>query len=132
MMTYRTAATSPYYRPWLEDVPRTLEVARQAVLTRDLDALATVTEASCLRMHACAMGASPGILYWQAATVGIIHAVRRARAGGWPVFFTIDAGPHVKVFCPGDWADEVARWLGQQPGVGAVIAARPGQGATLR
>lgn len=95
----RTMMSSPYYPAWIETVDVDLADAEPAVMARDFELLATVAERSCLRMHASAIAADPGVLYWNGQTVELIHRVRSARASGIPVFFTIDAGPHVKVFC---------------------------------
>lgn len=103
----RTAETSPYYSAWIEGVPLDLGDARQAVEQRDLGKLAVVAERSCLRMHASALAADPGVLYFNGGTVELIHRVRVLRAAGHPVFFTIDAGPHVKVFCEPQAVDVV-------------------------
>ena len=126
-----TAMTSPYYDAWIQDVPRALERARRALLARDLEPLAAVSEESCLRMHASAMAAAPGVLYWRGVTVEIIHAVRRWRALGEPCFFTIDAGPHVKVFCLDHAAPSLEAKLRQIEGVLDVLVAPPGRGAWL-
>ena len=104
-----TAKTSPYFDPWIADVERSLAEARAAILARDFDRIAQLAEASCLRMHASALAADPGILYWKGATVELIHAVRAMRKRGTPAFFTIDAGPHVKVFCTPDSGDDRLR-----------------------
>jgi len=127
----RTQKTSPYYRQWIASVAPDIERAAHAVQARDFAALAAVAEASCLRMHASAIGAEPGILYWNATTVELIHAVRQARAGGLPVFFTIDAGPQVKVFCPADARDACHALLAATAGVRQILQAHPGEGARL-
>src|SRR5262249_2317752 len=92
--------TSPYFAAWVDDAPRLYAAVRAAVLNRDLEALGTAAEASCLRMHASAMAALPGILYFNGATLEVCAAVRRLRAEGLEAWFTIDAGPHVKVLAP--------------------------------
>ncbi len=98
----RTAQTSPYYDAWVSGVPTDLADARTAVVERDFERLAVVAERSCMRMHASAMAADPAVVYWNGASIELIHRVRALRAAGHPVFFTIDAGPHIKVFCPPD------------------------------
>ncbi len=127
----RTADTSPYYDAWVQSVPRDIEVARQAILDRDLAALGEVAEHSCLKFHASAIAAKPGILYWNGLTVQLIHHVRRMRADGLPVFFTIDAGPHVKVFCEAPALAAVRAVIKSLPGVDEIIVARPGGGVVL-
>ena len=126
-----TAHTSPFYQPWIDDVPQALDAARDALGARDFEALAHTAEASCLRMHASAMAAAPGILYWKGATVDLIHSVRAWRKQGMAAFFTIDAGPHVKVFCEASDAPKLKEKLTQHPGVLDVLEASAGQGAQI-
>ena len=127
----RTARTSPYYAPWIESVPGDLSEARAAVAARDLPRLGAVAERSALRMHASAMAADPGILYWTAPTLAAIETVRALRADGLPVFFTIDAGPHVKALCAAADAPAVADALLRTSGVLRTVVAAPGRGAEV-
>ncbi|MEM7495042.1 MAG: diphosphomevalonate decarboxylase, partial [Myxococcota bacterium] len=41
--------------------------------------------------------ARPPMLYWLPQSVGIMHQVWQARADGVPVYWTMDAGPNVKL-----------------------------------
>ena len=127
----RTARTSPYYAPWIASVPGDLADARAAVAARDLPRLGAVAERSALRMHASALAAEPGILYWSAATVAAIETVKALRARGAAAFFTIDAGPHVKVLCAYADAPAVEEALLRTPGVLRTVVASPGKGAQL-
>jgi diphosphomevalonate decarboxylase len=127
----RTEQTSPYFPAWVESVPTDIEAAKQAIEQQDFEHLATIAERSCLRMHASAIGAEPGVLYWRGTTVDLIHRVREARASGVSAFFTIDAGPHVKVFCPAAEADDVRAMLEDVVGVRDVLEAWPGDPARL-
>jgi diphosphomevalonate decarboxylase len=127
----RTALTSPYYQGWLSSVPADLDQARAAIAARDLAALGAVAERSALRMHACAMAANPHILYWNPATVAAMSSVKALRTGGTSAFFTIDAGPHVKVLCGAADAPRVEAALAVTPGVMRVLVLAPGQGAHI-
>ena len=127
----RTASTSPYYEAWVRGVDGDLAAARAAIAARDLNALGAVAERSALRMHASAMAADPPILYWNAATVAAIGAVKTLREQGVGAFFTIDAGPHVKVLCAAADADRVAAALGRTPGVLRTLISAPGPGARV-
>ncbi len=126
-----TSDTSPYFGPWIESVAPDVHEAKTAIMGRDFAHLAQIVERSCLRMHASAMAADPGILYWNGLTVEVIHHVRALRKGGLGVCFTIDAGPHVKVFCAQSDEDKVKAALADLPGVQGVIATRGGPGAYL-
>jgi diphosphomevalonate decarboxylase len=127
----RTAATSPLYPGWLASVGPDLEAARAAIAARDLTALGEVAERSALTMHASALAARPGVLYWRGATVDALHELRRLRHGGVPVWATIDAGPHLKALCTPEVAGEVAVALAAVPGVTSTRICRPGAGARV-
>jgi len=126
-----TADTSPYFEAFVDSVPEDIKRAREAVKARDFLALGQVAEHSCLKFHASAIAAKPGILYWNGQTIGLIHRVRRMREEGVKVFFTIDAGPHVKVFCESAALSAVREFLKAVPGVHDFIVAKPGPGVRL-
>lgn len=127
----RTARTSPYHPAWIASVPGDLADARAAIAARDLARLGAVAERSALRMHASAMAAVPAIIYWNATTVAAMAAVASLRAAGTGAWFTIDAGPHVKVLCAAADAITVEAALAAVPGVPRTIIATPGPGAAL-
>lgn len=127
----RSVATSPCQAAWISHQEADLAVARAAIEARDFEALAEVSEHSCLKMHALAMSARPGLLYWNGATLEAMHAIRRLRADGVPVFFTVDAGPQLKAVCLPDAAAAVAACLAAVPGVLEVIECGLGGGARL-
>jgi diphosphomevalonate decarboxylase len=126
-----TRTTSPFYHAWVTRSPGDLEAARTAIAAGDFEALAAVAEASCLAMHAAAMAARPGLVYWNGATVEGLHRVRELRGGGTPVFFTIDAGPQLKAVCEPGATDRVAAALAEIPGVVEVIRCGLGDGAMV-
>ncbi len=126
-----TAKTSPYYGAWLASVPVALDAARAALAARDLTRLGEVAERSALRMHACAMAAEPHIIYWNPGTLAAIATVKRLRSEGISAYFTIDAGPHVKVLCEAAVADRVQAALAATPAVMRVLLLAPGPGAQV-
>ncbi|MCA9664291.1 MAG: diphosphomevalonate decarboxylase [Myxococcales bacterium] len=129
----RTADSSPFYPAWVEGAEADLASARDAIARRDFEALAAVTEQSCLKMHAVAAAARPGVIYWNGTTVEVMHALRALReAEGVALTFTIDAGPHVKVFTPSAESAAAARVaLERVEGVVGVLDAGMGPGAQL-
>jgi len=127
----RTRLTSPYYREWLRANRMDLGAAREAVAGRDFSTLGRLTEASCFRMHAVAMSADPSILYWNAATLDTISAVRAMRDSGLEGYVTVDAGPHVKTLCRAADADAIAREVETIRGIERVVIEKPGPGAEV-
>ncbi len=126
-----TEETSPFYDQWVATSPADLSTARRAVAVRDFEALARVSESSCLKMHAVMLSAQPGLVYWNGATVDCIRAVRDLRARGVPVFFTIDAGPQVKAVCLPGACESVRRELQQVVGVPELLECGLGDGAQV-
>jgi diphosphomevalonate decarboxylase len=127
-----TQRTSPYFDAWVRTVDPAIEAATEAIAARDFARLAEVAEASALQMHASAMAAVPGVIYYNGTTIDVVHAVRAMRGrDGLPVFFTIDAGPHVKVFTEAASVAEVERRLRELPGVVRTIHATPAGAARI-
>ena len=107
----QTEQSSRLYPGWVEAAPNDMVQATRAVLERNLPALGTVMEASTLRMHASMMSAEPSIRYWTPATLSVMERVEKLRKDGVPAWFTMDAGPNVKVLCDSTRADTVADTL---------------------
>jgi diphosphomevalonate decarboxylase len=91
---------------WTEQAPADVVEARAAVLRRDIEALGAVMERSAMRMHASMLAADPPLCYWRAGTLAAVDAVKALRASGTGAWYTMDAGPNVKVLCAA--ADEEA------------------------
>jgi diphosphomevalonate decarboxylase len=127
----RTAETSPLYEGWLASVPRALHDARAAVLSRDLASLGATMEHSALTMHATALAARPPVLYWHPGTIDVVNAVWALRKAGVDAYFTIDAGPNVKVLCAAGDAARVDETLRSVRGVLRTFIAAPGPAAEL-
>jgi len=106
-----TANTSPYYAPWVAAHPKDLAAARVAIQDRDLPRLGAVMERSTMRMHACMLAADPPLRYLRGATLDAISAVESLRAEGIGAWYTMDAGPHVKVLCNPADAHQIAERL---------------------
>jgi len=134
-------ATSPYYSVWLRQARRDYSLTLDAIrrLKQDVQAgsremlgeVGELMEADCLAMHACMLAARPPLAYWSPATLEVIAAVRRWRAEGTAVYFTIDAGPHVALPCLREDAGLVSQLASQVAGVQRVIVSMPGGPAQL-
>ncbi len=126
-----TADTSPYYQAWLDSHEADLTQARRAILDRDIEALGPVVEHSALKMHAAAMAARPGIIYWNGRTLDVIHLVQDLRRQGVPAYFTVDAGPQVKILTLPEHVDRVVREVSAIPGIVRVHQSGVGEGVKV-
>jgi len=127
----RSTRTSPYFPAWVKSQQQDLEEMRRAILTRDLQKVGELMEFNCLKMHALTLSSRPPFSYWNAATLELMKTVHDLRAGGIPAYFTIDAGPQVKVLCRPEESAKIKEALENLPGVREVLVARPGPGAYL-
>lgn len=127
----RSARTSPFYGRWIEQQESDLNVARNAVLTRDFETLAEISEHNCLKMHSVTWTSRPPVVYWNNATLACMRTIRDLRATGEAVFFTIDAGPQVKAVCLPGSEHKVAASLAAVDGVARVMSSGLGEGARL-
>ena len=121
----RTVATSPLYPAWLDSIQKDLDEMKWALGNRDFDAVGTLMEHNALKMHATALAAQPAVVYWQAQTLALMHCVYELRASGHNCYFTIDAGPNVKVLMPVGSKQTLAA-LKQHPAVQECILCMPG------
>lgn len=121
--------TSPFYSRWIEEQDMDLATARDAIAVRDFGKLASIAEHNCLKMHSVMWASRPPVVYWNAATLACLGRVRELQAQGAAAFFTIDAGPQVKVICLPEDESRVVSALSDTEGVEAVLASGIGPGA---
>jgi len=123
--------TSPFYSNWVEQQQHDLDTARAAIAGRNFQALAEIAEHNCLKMHSIMWASRPPMVYWNAATMRCLQAVRKLQGRGVGVFFTIDAGPQVKAVCLPEFAAEVEAELRATPGVTDIMTTGLGEGARV-
>lgn len=93
-----TRDTGALYDAWPDKVADDLIEIRAALRERDFQRLGRAAESNALTMHATMLSGWPPVLYWLPETVQAMRAVWAAREQeGMPVFFTMDAGPNVKL-----------------------------------
>jgi diphosphomevalonate decarboxylase len=124
-----TRDTSPYYAAWVESAPAVYEEVRGALLARDFAALGPAVEHSALAMHASMFAARPALIYFAPATLRVMERVRAFRKSGGRAYFTMDAGPHVKVLVEPSAAAELELELGKLDGVTQVLRSAAGPDA---
>lgn len=127
----QTVATCPFYKVWLETVNEDLEKVRRGILEKDFTLVGETSEFNCLKMHATMITTKPSIIYWNPITMRVIHSVLEWRDSGLECYFTIDAGPQVKILCMEKDVEEVKNRLKEIGCIEDVIVCRPGGGARL-
>ena len=127
----RSRDTSPLHDAWIASVPGDLNLAKAAIAKRSLSELGAVMEGSACAMHAAALAARPSIRYWQPQTVECMTVVERLRSSGVDAFYTMDAGPHVKILTRENDAPSVKEAIAKVAGVTDVLVSKLGQGVSI-
>ena len=93
----QTLKTSTLYSSWPDKVNEDLAQLKAAIADKDIISLGRIAESNALSMHATMIGAWPPVLYWRPDTVALFHKLWRLRSSGLQIYFTIDAGPNIKI-----------------------------------
>lgn len=126
----RTVETSPFFQGWLDSISYDLAEIKQGIKARDFQQVGEIAEANCMKMHATTLGAKPPFTYWHDTTLVVMQKVWEMRSQGIPVYFTIDAGPNVKVLYLPEHEAYIEQTLGELQGVTDIRLSKPGQGIT--
>lgn len=92
-----TRDTSRFYQYWLDHVDEDIAAVKEAISRKDFKGLGEVIEANGLRMHATNLGAQPPFTYLVPESYQAMEVVHQCRELGYPCYFTMDAGPNVKI-----------------------------------
>ena len=93
----RSVETCEFYREWPGRVATDLALLKAAIAGRDFAALGAVAEGNALAMHALMAATRPPIVYALPETVAVLRRIWSAREAGLALWFTMDAGPNVKL-----------------------------------
>ena len=127
----QTIKTSPLYKTWLETIESDLENAKRAILEKDFHLLGTIVEKNALKMHATMHTTSPPIVYWESGTLALMKEVITLREEGTECYFTMDAGPQVKVLCLNKDVSKIIERLTSLGVTQDFVVCHPGEGAKI-
>lgn len=89
--------TSPFYPVWREVVAHDMKAMKQAIKEQDINAMGHIAETNAMRMHALNLSADPDFCYFNADTLRAFDVIHDLRNRGVSCYYTMDAGPNVKV-----------------------------------
>lgn len=95
----QAAQSSPFFEPWIQRNEEELKQMIQAIKNNDFTALGQLAELNANEMHAINLTAQPEFTYFEPDTIRAIKLVEQLRQEGLECYYTIDAGPNVKVLC---------------------------------
>jgi len=93
----RTRETSELYGSWPQQAACDYDELRTAIAAEDFPMLGKTAENNALAMHATMIAAWPPLCYWKPQSVSLMHKVWAVREKGMELYFTMDAGPNLKL-----------------------------------
>ena len=126
-----TVETSPFYPSWVKSAEEDLKNIKVAIKNRDFEKMGMIAESNGLKMHASMLGANPPLSYWQPESVLVMQIVRDLRSQGIMCYFTMDAGPNVKIICRLSQTNIIKSRLEKSFNPEQIIVSGPGPGITI-
>ena len=121
--------TSPYYQGWIQSTTEDLESIKKAIQNRDFQKVGEITESNALKMHALNLSAQPHFNYFEPMSLAIMQEVERIREEEHiPCYYTLDAGPNVKILCMQTDVPAIQRILASKFDQITFEFAKPGEG----
>lgn len=126
----QTVETSPYYQNWVTDATAMIEPMKTAILKHNFQQVGQLAELSAMRMHATTFSANPAYTYFQPETLEVIQLVQDLRQAGIQCYYTMDAGPNVKIICQKQNETAILQKLQTKFKPDQLLIATPGPGIT--
>lgn len=92
-----TVETCALYQAWPAQANQDMQTILNAIKHKDFETLGKTAEHNALTMHATMIATWPPIVYWQPESVAAMHKIWQLRTQGVQVYFTMDAGPNLKL-----------------------------------
>ncbi|HGG1261725.1 TPA: diphosphomevalonate decarboxylase [Streptococcus pyogenes] len=105
--------TSTTFDEWVEQSAIDYQHMLTYLKTNNFEKVGQLTEANALAMHATTKTANPPFSYLTKESYQAMEAVKELRQEGFACYFTIDAGPNVKVLCLEKDLAQLAERLGK-------------------
>ena len=119
--------TSPIYQQWLDINNQHINSALKSIREKNIVDLSKVTEENCELMHKVMESSIPSIQYRSALTHECITEITNLRASGHRLFYTIDAGPQVKIICEPKSSEVIKERIMKETDINKIIHARIGE-----
>ncbi|HEQ4657466.1 TPA: diphosphomevalonate decarboxylase [Streptococcus pyogenes] len=105
--------TSTTFDEWVEQSAIDYQHMLTYLKTNNFEKVGQLTEANALAMHATTKTANPPFSYLAKESYQAMEAVKELRQEGFACYFTMDAGPNVKVLCLEKDLAQLAERLGK-------------------
>ena len=126
-----SVATSPFYPVWRDVVAHDMVAMKQAIERHDINSIGHLAEENAMRMHALTLSADPDYTYFDGGTIKAMDLIKGLRNQGINCYYTMDAGPNVKVIYDHRYRERIINALAPAFGADHLVVAQPGPRAHL-
>lgn len=126
-----TKQTSWMYANWVNQANQQAVHLEEAIKKQDFNTIGAIAQDNALGMHMSMMMAKPPVLYFKEKTIQMMHYLLELQTQGVPLYFTMDAGPNIKVLIQHKNRQMIASKLHKLLDKEAIIYSKPGQGARI-
>lgn len=126
-----TKETSWMYSNWVDHANQEAIKMEAAIIKQDFHTIGQLAQENALGMHMTMMMANPPIIYFMEKTIMIMHKLIALQNEGVPLYFTMDAGPNIKVLIEHRNYKSIHQKLNQFLSKEDIIYARPAKGARI-
>ncbi|MCK8634797.1 diphosphomevalonate decarboxylase [Apilactobacillus kunkeei] len=120
--------TSPYYQSWIKQTTADFQMIEEAIKENDFTTLGKTAELNAMRMHSLTLSSDPSYLYINADSLKVINMVKELRENGVECYYTMDAGPNVKIICQSDKISAITDKLSDKFSNDQIKVSGPGEG----
>lgn len=120
--------TSLYYQSWIKQTTADFQIIEEAIKENDFTTLGKTAELNAMRMHSLTLSSDPSYLYINADSLKVINMVNELRENGVECYYTMDAGPNVKIICQSDKISAITDKLSDKFSNDQIKVSGPGEG----
>lgn len=127
----KLASSSPFFPVRLERINDKINLMKKYMKEKNFPAFGELVEAEALELHAIMLTSIPSLIYWLPGTLRVMHAVKRWRAEGLEVYFTVNTGQDIHLICQKKDVEEVVKKAEEVSDVQKTIVNFSSKGAHL-
>ncbi len=123
--------TSWIYDHWVERANKQAMDMEQAIINNDFHKVGEIAQDNAMSMHMTMMSSAPSILYFQPKTIEIMHRLLHLQQTSNQLYFTMDAGPNIKVLIEHKNKEKIYKQLKDICKGIDIIYSQPAKGAII-
>ncbi|MFM1538583.1 diphosphomevalonate decarboxylase [Helcococcus bovis] len=128
----KTIETSPLYKGFTDSSIEDIKNIKEAIKNRDFKKMGEIAEHNSMKMHATMLSSNPSIMYFKPDSIRAIEKIKQLKKDGFDVYYTMDAGPNVKILCRDSQIENIVHELKKYFDSNQIIISKVGNDASVR